>query len=418
MDLETATSAANSAPTERHTDHMTMDDVLETSEKLATVLLRWKQANTAPSSIKQAPSFNASQLAELCGKSPDQMARLLEQADEKGLPSGAAPHVRGRPRVFTWAECWQWIRRVRQPYLRPEGKHGAVVSVGIFKGGVGKTVVTMALAQGLTMRGYKVLVVDCDPQGSLTSMLGVTPTDVPEELTAAPLTYIQKPDSERHASARDTLDASIRASYWAGIDLVPGNFALFQGEFLLPLRQMRARQYERDFRFYDVFAKALQPLRMDYDYILLDTPPALSYMTLAAHWAADALLMPVPPEGMDFTSAAEFLGMLEQVSSATTGAEKTFSWIRAVPSKVDKTKLHTHDILTLMKLGFGPLLSSVELPETAAVKVGAARLESVYDISKYVGDRRTLLRARAAYDALADEVDALTHKNVWSRAPA
>lgn len=68
----------------------------------------------------------------------------------------------------------------------------------------------------------------------------------------------------------------------------------------------------------------------------------------------------------------------------------------------------------MIKSGYRDLMASTEIPETAAVRVGGARLESVYDISKYIGDRRTLLRAREAYDKLVDEVDFLTHKNVWS----
>ncbi len=387
---------------------VTMADIGELGERLDLFNQTAKEAIFQPAGIKPSPTCNASQLAELCGKTADQMGRLLDKAAEKGLPPGGGGGG-SRPRTFTLAEARAWVHAVGPKLGRPANQPGAVLTVANFKGGVGKTVCSMSLAQGLSLRGYTVLCIDYDPQGSLTSMFGVTPSDVQEEETVLPLMVPRTTDY-----ARDTLQASIRSTYWDGVDLIPASHALFGGEFYLPLRQMNKREHEPGFRFYEVLRKALnQGVRDAYDYIIIDTPPSLSYMTLTTFWAADALLLPLPPEGLDFTSSAQFWTMLADLSSATSIGDKDYAWIGVVPSKVDNTKLHTPEIISWMKTGYQNHLMGTEIPETAAVRVGGMKMETVYDISKYVGSQKTLLRARQAYDKLVDEVDFLTRTRHW-----
>jgi chromosome partitioning protein len=408
---------ATSEPGSSATKGITFEDIEQLAARLDEVQEAWQQETTHPTGVKRSPTFTATQLAELLKRTPDQLATLLKKAEELGLPGGEVPSAKGRTRNFTLAEVRAWVRKL-QPYpLRPAGARGATVTICNFKGGVGKTVISAAVAQGLSLRGYKVLCIDYDPQGSLTSMLGMMPSRLDIEDT---VTVLMAPRSEEYA--RDTLQQCIRPTYWDGVDLVPGTNGLFAGEFYLPLRAMNSRRDEPGFKFYEVLNTALNNgIREEYDYIIIDTPPSLSYMVLTTFYAADALLLPLPPEGIDFASSAQFWGMLAEVASSTESdqrrdgaAKKTFGWIRVVPSKVDNTKLHANEMRQFMKLGYKDLLANTEIPETAAVRVGGARLESVYDISKYIGDRRTLLRAREAYDKLVDEVDFLTHRNVWN----
>ena len=66
-----------------------------------------------------------------------------------------------------------------------------------------------------------------------------------------------------------------------------------------------------------------------------------------------------------------------------------------------------------MQDGFGRHLLNLEIPETAAVRVGGMSLNTVYDISKYVGSQKTLLRARDAYDKAVDLVEHMTRSTLW-----
>jgi chromosome partitioning protein len=132
----------------------------------------------------------------------------------------------------------------------------------ISKGGVGKTTTAMTLAQGLALKGHKVLVLDCDPQGSLTTLFGILPdTEVDESQTILPVCLGQE----------SSIAPSIQNTYWPGLDLVCAAPLLFAAEFGLPARQMR----ETDFEFWNVLNQALDDVRDEYDVIIIDTPPAL-----------------------------------------------------------------------------------------------------------------------------------------------
>jgi chromosome partitioning protein len=394
-----------------------IEELKRLDEHLQRVVEALRKHAHVPEGEKKAPAFNATALAKLCGKSNTTMLRLLERAETMGLASGVIDEERGAGarvrRAFSQAEAVEWVRAVGSAYKRPIGVPGCTVAVGNFKGGVGKTVVATSLAQGLSLKGYKVLCIDLDPQGSMTSLFDVDRLGVEDDQTFLPLTT--HPNDSGH---RTTLHESIQETYWYGVDLVAGSTSLFGGEFYLPLRQMRAERDEPGFRFMEVLDRALDKgIRDEYDYIVVDTPPALSYITMNGYWAADAILMPLPAEGLDLVSSAHFWSMfttLATSASSTATKPKAFSWIATVPSKVDHSKGFTKSNLKVMQVAYDKyLLGNVEIPLSSAVSVGGVTLSTVYDMEKYVGSAKTYERARQAFDRLADEVDYMTRLKKW-----
>lgn len=392
---------------------------IEAMEERADRVVEKVRTNSyAPSGRKPALVFNATQLAQLCGKSASAMSRLLEKASSLNLADGIQPSrddgVTSKKRVFTQAEAVDWVRAVSDTYFRrPPGVLACTLTIGNFKGGVGKTVASTSIAQALSLMGYKVLAIDLDPQGSMTSLLDVDRMAVSDEQTMLPLT---RPLTD--PGARDTLQESIQETYWTGVDLVAGSPSLFNAEFYLPMRQMNVRQ-EPTFRFLEVLDRALNKgIRQEYDYIIIDTPPALSYVTMNAFWAADALLMPLPAEGLDLMSSTRFWSMFTQLARSaekSAKAPKTFSWLGIVPSKVDHTKQYTKFNLDVMRAAYGENLLNAELPLSSAVSVGGTTLATVYDIQKYVGSKKTYERARIAFDQLAARIDFLTRTRKWGQ---
>jgi chromosome partitioning protein len=419
---------------------VTLEDIEALVVDIVDIVDEVKAIAFTPTDAKLAPKFGTTQVAQLCRISHDTMLRRLEKAEEFGLPIGTLTNEadpekptinRRKKREFTLEETARWITASKLAFRRPPNVPGCVMAIGNFKGGVGKTTIAMSLAQGLSLKGYRVLCIDFDPQGSLTTLFGIDPTDVVADQTFLPLAAV--PSEE---GARSTIRESIQKTYWHNVDLVAGFTGLFSGEFWLPTRQMNALNPENDdrheklvdgvvkkkdpknFRFYEVLAKGLQGVELEYDYIIIDTPPALSYMTMNAFWASDAILMPLPPEGLDFASSAQFWSMFTELASGTgapTDTDKSFSWIGVVPSKVDGAKNHTKSLLKAMQGAYGKYLTTAQIPQTDAAKTAAMKMRTVYDIAKYVGGNKTYARARDAFDQLVEEVDHLTRQKLWGQ---
>ncbi len=140
----------------------------------------------------------------------------------------------------------------------------------------------MCLAQGLSLHGRKVLVIDLDPQASLSELCGLyAEKEIFPEDTILPFIYDQRVEGG--------LLSKVQPTYWDGLDIIPAHTELVGAEYHLPAMQMKLP----GFNFWTVLRERLAPLRKHYDYILLDTSPSLSYLNLNALMAADAMVMPM-----------------------------------------------------------------------------------------------------------------------------
>ena len=110
----------------------------------------------------------------------------------------------------------------------------SIIAVQNFKGGVGKSTVSVHLAQYLAMHGYRVCLIDCDSQGSSTMMLGYVPDlDISEDDTLYP--FIRNAEMSSLAYA-------VRETHWDGLWLVPANLRLYSAEYELAARIARSDQ--------------------------------------------------------------------------------------------------------------------------------------------------------------------------------
>lgn len=382
---------------------VSLEDVSAIAQETTRVMAQMKSMAFTPNDGKVAPLYNASQLAKLCSVSNSAMLRALEGAEE-GMPQGSCPGP-GR-RLFSVAEARAWIRKLSRKYhKRTEVQRAATIAVANFKGGVGKTTITVNLAQGLSLKGYRVLVVDLDPQGSATSMLGHTPLAIEVDQTFLPLA----------TGDRESIEPSIIPSYWDGVDLVAGNTGLHNAEFYLPSRVLAAQRRGEVFNFEEVLNKGLEPIRDAYDFVLIDNPPQLGYSTLNALWAADAVLMPVVPEGLSVLSSSQFWTMFEELAQGVVGLggrSKDWAWIGVLPSMMQH-QTQFQAMLQYIRAAYGNTVMRSEVPHTAVVQVGGTRLKSIYDFAKYSGSDKTYERARQAFDDLAFEIEELTKETVW-----
>ena len=375
-------------------------DIMEQADRAGYLMSEVRGAILAPERRKTPPTFNATQLAALCEVDRSQIVYRLGKAD---LPQGAI-NKSGNRREFSLEETRSWVREYRAKRLRPDGAEAVCISVANFKGGVGKTTTAMSLAQGLSLKGHRVLLIDCDPQGSLTTLFGIMPdTEVNEAQTILPVCLGQQ----------SSIRPSIQTTYWSGLDLVCAAPLLFAAEFGLPARQMR----EEGFEFWNTLNIALDDVRAYYDVIILDTPPALSYVTINALMASDGILMPLPPNALDAASAAQFWRLFSDLTGDLVmhrGVTKDFDFVRVLLTRVDSQDSTAAVVKEWIGKTYEGKVLPAEIPKTTVASSSAAEFGTVYDIGRYEGSQRTYKRALDAYDKVTELMEEIIRAS-WRR---
>lgn len=368
-----------------------LKDIADQAELSAEMMTQVRAAMLNPTSRKKALSIHLSQLATYCGVEKGSITHRMAKGD---LPQGNL-NTTGSRREFTLGEARTWIRSYRKDKLRPPGAEAITIAISNFKGGVGKTTTAMTLAQGLSLLGHRVLIIDTDPQGSLTTLFGILPdTEVSEADTILPLALGEE-TSIRYA---------IRPTYWDGIDLVAAAPCLFGAEFALPARQTQ----EPGFEFWNVLNLGIDDVRDEYDVIVIDSPPSLSYITINAIMASNGLVMPLPPNALDYASASQFWNLFSDLSDqmlTQRGLEKEFDFIHVLLSRVDASESTSDIVRTWIQATYKEKVLPVEIPKTAVASSASAEFSTVYDIQKYDGNARTFKRARDAYDQFVGYVE-------------
>ena len=228
-------------------------------DRAREVVTQNRAVASSPSTEKVPPEFNTAQLAELCGIDRN---KLEHRRRKGGLPDG---REEGRRRLFSLQDTQEWVSEFRVTKSKRNFnevgsvRKAVVIAAGNFKGGVGKTTTAATLAQGLSLRGHKVLIIDTDPQGSITSLMGVAPETLADEDTVLD---VVSGDSSSLANA-------IRPTYWSNIHLIGAGPRISAAQFSIP-----ARAAKGGMKFWSVLRNGLDEDILDhYDAVIIDTPP-------------------------------------------------------------------------------------------------------------------------------------------------
>lgn len=377
---------------------VTLDELSDLTRRASTVIERLRERVFAPEREKQLElRFNVRTAAEMVGRTE----KAIRDAEGDGrLPAPDKDSETQRRTGYTLAQ----INEMRQVFgtlpHRATDDPALLLAVQNFKGGVGKSTVVCHLAQYFALRGYRVCVIDCDSQASTTAVFGMNPdVDVDEEEdTLYPFL--------RHGGPK-TLHYALRATYWPGIALIPANLGLYDAEYEFAARMARDPTF-----ILDRLREGVESISDQFDIVLLDPPPALGMLSLSVLRAANALLIPAPPNNIDFASTAHFLKMMEATLSELSqhGGVREYGFVKILASKMNDQKSAHMAIKRMMDAVFPQDMLQATLKDSAEIDNATANLCTVYELTGAATRTETHRRCRAYLDAVGREIELLARK--------
>ena len=245
---------------------------------------------------------------------------------------------------------------------------GRVIAFANQKGGVAKTTTTLNLGVAFAEKGMRVLLVDLDPQGNLTMSQGLNPDSI--ERSMFDVLVHRVPIQE--------------VIHKQEVDLAVSSIDLAGAELALSSMIGRERALE----------KALAPVKDDYNYVLIDTPPSLGLLTINALVASDGVIVPVQCEYLSLRGLVQLentLSMIRENLNPEVGIQGI------LPTMYDNRTLHSREAVEILQENFGDLVFGTKIRKTIRYAEAPVKGSSVlkYDPSG---------TAAEAYRDLAKEV--------------
>ncbi len=385
------------SPGPRPKREASIDDLIELGERATAVIEEARKQSLRPENKKTLRTFTMSEVCRLLDLHPTAYYELI-----RTKPEFEGSKV-DRQRLFTLPELHKLQGYLNKlPRQRFGIERAITISVANFKGGVAKTFTAVTRALSLAMRGYRTLVLDTDPQGSLTSSFGMDSRGVSDWNTILPYLYGRDEVERMGEEWPDSFRSTIQPTYWSGLDIVAANLSLYTGEFILGLRRERTKDSDRPFEFHRPLHDAIEDVRADYDVIIIDNPPALSLSTTGAIFAADGLILPTPAENLDFESARAFMALAAEmlkVIKESFGDEKRLEIFRILITKYAGRKGEIKIANRILEV-FGDWCIQEPMIQSASVQKIGVDWKTLYEVDPRGPGRSVLKRALEAADTV------------------
>lgn len=381
--------------------------VAQHAQMLSKRLLQHREQLFPPDAQKELRHFTSGEVAELLGVRDAYLRKL--SLEGRGPQPATGP---GRRRLYTPQDIID-LRHLLEsgakvPGTYLPGRRGddalQVITVINFKGGSGKTTTAAHLAQKCALDGYRVLALDLDPQASLTALHGFQPEfDLLEGGTLYDAIRYEDPEPLRNV---------VQKTYFANLDIVPGNFELMEFEHETP----RVLSQGTGQFFFTRIADALATVAADYDLVIIDCPPQLGYLTMAGLSAATAVLVTVHPQMLDVMSMCQFLTMTSDLLKvvAEAGGNMSYDWLRYVITRYEPGDGPQNQMVSFMRSMFGEYVLNHPVLKSTAISDAGITKQTLYEVDKSQFVRGTYDRAIESLNAVNGEIEELIQK-AWGR---
>jgi len=230
-------------------------------------------------------------------------------------------------------------RRLPRPNVRPASAvapaDAQVIVLANQKGGVAKTTTTLNLGVAFAEQGYRVLLIDLDPQGNLTMSQGLNPDTIERSMFDV---LVHRMPMDQVIVTRE-VDVAVSSIDLAGADMA------------LSSQIGRERALE----------KALAPIKDRYDFIFIDTPPSLGLLTINAFVAATGVIVPVQTEYLSLRGLVQLENTLAMVRE---NLNPRVEIVGIVPTMYDRRLTHSREADEILRENFGDLVYNTRIRKT------------------------------------------------------
>jgi chromosome partitioning protein len=264
---------------------------------------------------------------------------------------------------------------------------------------VSKSTTAKHLADYLALRGYRVLVIDCDPQASMSVMFDVNLEALVDE------THTLSNFLSPRIDEADSLRKTIRKTAWPNIDICPANLGLQDTEWELTATiEEGPSAIAGAFRMLRV---GLEEVRLEYDVVILDPPPAMGFLGVNTLTAADGLLIPVPARQLDYLSTIHFMQTCREAMGLVSKFDTSidYGFIRVVCTMFQPSRTNEAQMLQVMEKTYAGQMLSTPILLSEEIKNAGLAMSSIYEVNKPYGSHQTYTRCRDNLNMVFKEVE-------------